>query len=248
MNYINGSITLKYAKIFKSKTLSVRGQRYMLDIIIVEDNEEIGNLLLSFLRNEGYVVSIAQSGEKAIHLFETYGAKMIILDIGLPGMDGFAVCAKIRETSNTHIMIASARTQKDDMLKGLGLGADDYIKKPYDIDILIAKIKGIFRRKYAMDEISCDEITLNTVTNTILVKGKAVETTAKEFELLKFMIENKGITLKKEYLFNTIWGSDSESELQTLTVHIKWLREKIEEDPKKPKHIITEWGVGYRFE
>lgn len=220
----------------------------MLDIIIVEDNKEIGSLLCDFLRNENYAVSIAETGEKAIELFETYGTKMLILDIGLPGMDGFAVCSKIRETSNAHIMIASARTDKDDMLKGLGLGADDYIEKPYDIDILIAKIKGIFRRKYAMDEISSEEIKLNTVTNTILVNGKSVEATTKEYELLKFMMENKGITLKKEYLFNTIWGSDSDSELQTLTVHIKWLREKIEENPKHPKHIITEWGVGYRFE
>ncbi|MCQ2082557.1 MAG: response regulator transcription factor [Lachnospiraceae bacterium] len=220
----------------------------MLDIIIVEDNEEIGNLLASFLRSENYAVSIAKTGEKALSLFETYGAKMIILDIGLPGMDGFSVCNKIRETSNAHIMIASARTEKEDMLKGLLLGADDYIEKPYDIDILIAKIRGIFRRKYAQDKISIDEITLNTVTNTILVNDEPIEATVKEFELLKLMIENKGITLKKEYLFNSIWGSDSESEIQTLTVHIKWLREKIEKDPKHPKHIITEWGVGYRFE
>ncbi len=220
----------------------------MLDIIIVEDNKEIGTLLCDFLQREKYVVSVAESGEKAISLFEKYGARLIILDIGLPGMDGFAVCAKIRENSNAHIMIASARTNKDDMLKGLGLGADDYIEKPYDIDILLAKVKGVFKRKYAVDEIVCDEIKINTVTNTIFVNNKPIEATIKEYELLKFMIENKGITLKKEYLFNTIWGSDSESELQTLTVHIKWLRQKIEKDPKKPGHIITEWGVGYRFE
>lgn len=220
----------------------------MLDIIIVEDNKEIGTLLCDFMQREKYAVCVAESGEKAISLFEKYGAKLIILDIGLPGMDGFAVCSKIRENSNAHIMIASARTNKDDMLKGLGLGADDYIEKPYDIDILLAKVKGVFKRKYAVDEIVCDEIKINTVTNTIYVNSKPIEATIKEYELLKFMIENKGITLKKEYLFNTIWGSDSESELQTLTVHIKWLRQKIEKDPKKPRHIITEWGVGYRFE
>ena len=220
----------------------------MLDIVIVEDNEEIATLLCDFLRNENFIVSVASTGEKALELFETYGAKLLILDIGLPGMDGFAVCSKIRETSNAHIMIASARTDKNDMLKGLGLGADDYIEKPYDIDILIAKVKGIFKRKYALDEMCVDEIKINTVTNTIFVNGKPVEATIKEYELLKFMMENKGVTLKKEYLFNTVWGSDSESELQTLTVHIKWLRQKIEENLKHPKHIITEWGVGYRFE
>ena len=220
----------------------------MLDILIVEDNKEIGELLESFLRKENYVVSVAESGEKAMKLFDMYGAKLVILDIMLPGVDGFAVCSKIRETSNAHILIASARIDKDDKLKGLNLGADDYIEKPYDIDILLAKINGIFKRKYAQEIITEGNLSLNTVTQSLSVDGKDVVVTAKEFELLKLLIENKGVTLKKEYLFSNIWGSDSESELQTLTVHIKWLREKIEEDPKKPKHIITVWGVGYRFE
>ena len=125
----------------------------MLDVLIVEDNKEIGALLCDFLRRENYVVSVADTGEKAMELYERYGAKLIVLDIMLPGMDGFAVCSKIRETSNTHILIASAKTEKNYKLKGLNLGADDYIEKPYDIDILIAKIKGIFKRKYAREEI-----------------------------------------------------------------------------------------------
>ena len=160
----------------------------------------------------------------------------------------FAVCSKIRESSNAHILVASAKTEKDDKLKGLNLGADDYIEKPYDIDVLIAKIRGIFKRKYAQEIIVEGDLKLNTVTQTLSVGDKDVVVTAKEFELLKLLIENKGVTLKKDYIFNTIWGSDSESELQTLTVHIKWLREKIEDDPQKPDHIITVWGVGYRFE
>ncbi len=220
----------------------------MLDIIIVEDNKEIGTLLSDFLRKENYIVSIAENGQKALSLFEKYGAKLIILDIMLPGMDGFGVCAKIRETSNAHILMASARTAKEDKLKGLNLGADDYIEKPYDIDILLAKINGIFKRKYAVDEMTEGDIKLNTVTNRLYVENREVDVTLKEFELLRLLMENKGVTLKKEYIFNTIWGSDSESELQTLTVHIKWLRQKIEKDAKHPKHIITEWGVGYRFE
>ena len=101
---------------------------------------------------------------------------------------------------------------------------------------------------HAQEVIVEDNLTLNTVTETLQVDGKDVVVTTKEFDLLKLLIENKGVTLKKEYLFSTIWGSDSESEIQTLTVHVKWLREKIEEDPKKPKHILTVWGVGYRFE
>lgn len=221
----------------------------LLDIIIVEDNKEISTILRDLIQKEsGYTVSIAESGEKAIELFEKYGAKLLIIDINLPGTDGFSVCSKIRENSNAHIIIASARTDKNDKLKGLGLGADDYIEKPFDVDILLAKINGVFARKYATNEIISDDIKLNTVTNSLYVKEKKVDVTVKEFELLKFLMENKGITLKKEYLFTTIWGSDSESELQTLTVHIKWLRQKTEEDPKHPKHILTEWGVGYRFE
>ena len=220
----------------------------MLDILIVEDNKEIGSLLCDFLRKENYTVSVATTGEKALELYETYGARVIVLDIMLPGMDGFAVCSKIRETSNTHILIASAKVEKNDKLKGLNLGADDYIEKPYDVDILIAKINGILKRKYGQEEIVEGNIRLNTVKQWLYVDGQKKEVTEKEFELFKLLIENKNVTLKKEYLFNTVWGSDSESELQTLTVHIKWLREKIEENPKKPKHIITEWGVGYRFE
>ncbi len=220
----------------------------MIDILIVEDNKEIGNLLQTFLKKNNYVVSIAENGEKALDFFDRYGARLVILDVMLPGLDGFSVCSKIRENSNAHILIASARTEKDDKLKGLNLGADDYIEKPFDIDILLAKINGIFKRKYAQEIIIEGELKLNTVTETLLVEDKEVVCTSKEFELLKLFIENKGVTLKKEYIFSTIWGSDSESELQTLTVHIKWLREKIEKDPKKPKHIITVWGVGYRFE
>ena len=223
-------------------------RRNMLDILIVEDNKEIGNLLCDFLRKENYTVSVAQTGEKALELYEKYGARVIVLDIMLPGMDGFAVCSKIRETSNTHILIASAKVEKNDKLKGLNLGADDYIEKPYDVDILIAKINGIFKRKYGQLEIVEGNIRLNTVQQSLYVDGQKKEVTEKEFELLKLLIENKNVTMKKEYLFNTVWGSDSNSEIQTLTVHIKWLREKIEEEPKKPKHIITEWGVGYRFE
>lgn len=220
----------------------------MPDIIICEDNKEIGDLLSAFLKKENYTVAIAPTGERALELFEKYGAKLIVLDIMLPGIDGFSVCSKIRETSNTHIIIASARSDKDSKLEGLSLGADDYIEKPYDIDILLAKIRGIFKRKYAIEEVIDGDLHLNTVQRTATLAGKPLTMTEKEFALLLLLIENKNTTLKKEYIFNNIWGSDSDSEIQTLTVHIKWLREKIEEDPKNPKHIITVWGTGYRYE
>ena len=220
----------------------------MSDILIVEDNQEIGALTADFLRKEGYSVSLAGDGAKALALYEMYGAKLVLLDIMLPGLDGFTICSKIRETSNTPIIIMSAKSGKEDKLNGLMLGADDYIEKPVDIDLLVAKIKGIFKRRFGTDNLSKDGIVLNRELQTLTVNGEPKELTGKEFELLKILMENHGTTLKKDYLFNTVWGSDSDSELQTLTVHMKRLREKIETDPKNPKHLITVWGVGYRFE
>ena len=220
----------------------------MTDILIVEDNKEISELLCDFLRRENYVVSVADTGEKALSLYERYGARLVVLDIMLPGIDGFAVCKKIREDSNTPILIVSAKTDKEDKLNGLIAGADDYIEKPYDIDIMLAKIGGIFKRRYALDEIIDGEIRINKVSNSVYKNNVKIEMTSKEFDLLSLLIENKGKTLTKEYLFNQIWGSDSFSEQQTLTVHIKWLRQRIEDDPKNPKHIQTVWGVGYKYE
>lgn len=219
----------------------------MTDILIVEDNKELAELLCDFLRAENYTVSLCENGEKALSLYEKYGARLVVLDIMLPGIDGFAVCRKIREESNTPILIVSAKTDKDDKLNGLILGADDYIEKPYDIDILMAKIAGIFKRRYALEEITEGDLRLNLAEKIVYKNDVQIDMTQKEFELLTLFIENKGKTLKKEYIFNQIWGSDSFSEQQTLTVHIKWLRQKIEENPKEPAHIQTVWGVGYKF-
>ncbi|MEE0059661.1 MAG: response regulator transcription factor [Acutalibacteraceae bacterium] len=219
-----------------------------MDILIVEDNKELLTLLTDFLRADGYTVSTADNGEKALSLYEKYGARLVLLDINLPGLDGFAVCEKIRQNGNTPVIMLTARVSKEDKLNGLILGADDYIEKPYDIDILLAKIKGIFKRRFAQDKIKEGNLELNLVTKSVIKNDKNLEMTSKEFELLKMLIENKGQTLTKDNLFNSIWGVDSESETQTLTVHIKWLREKIESDPKKPAHIITVWGKGYRWE
>ncbi|MGN0612660.1 MAG: response regulator transcription factor [Porcipelethomonas sp.] len=219
----------------------------MIDILIVEDNEELSDLLCDFLRAENYTVSTAQNGEKALSLFEKYGARLVLLDVMLPGIDGLGVCEKIRKTSDTPIIILSAKTEKNDKLSGLVTGADDYIEKPYDIDILLAKISGIFRRRYLVDEIKSGDLVINRADKTVFRDGKKLEMTAKETELLILLAENSGKPLTKEYLFNSVWGSDSFSEPQTLTVHIKWLREKIEKNPKKPERILTVWGKGYKF-
>ena len=219
----------------------------MIDILIVEDNAELSGLLTDFLRAENYVVSVAETGEKALSLYEKYGARLVLLDIMLPGIDGLAVCERVRKHSDTPIIILSAKNQKQDKLSGLLLGADDYMEKPYDIDILLAKINGIFRRRYSMDTLVSGDLSLNRAERKAERCGQPLEMTGKEFDLLLLLAENAGKTLTKEYLFGRIWGSDSESEPQTLTVHIKRLREKIEDDPRHPQRILTVWGVGYQF-
>ena len=171
----------------------------MIDILIVEDNKEIATLLRDFLTKENYVVSVADNGEKALSLYEKYGARLILLDIMLPKMDGFNICSKIRENSNTPIFILSAKTDKEDKLNGIILGADDYIEKPIDIDILLAKIRGIFKRRYSIEKIVEGNLILNTVQQILTVGKKEYELTTKECELLKILMENKNTTLKKEY-------------------------------------------------
>jgi DNA-binding response OmpR family regulator len=153
----------------------------------------------------------------------------------------------VREQSNTPILIVSAKTEKDDKLNGLILGADDYIEKPYDIDILLAKIHGIFKRRYAQEEMRDGNLRLDLVSRVAYKDDAPLTMTAKEFDLLLLLVQNKGKPLTKEYLFSQVWGSDSFSEQQTLTVHIKWLRQKIESDPKEPQRILTVWGKGYRY-
>lgn len=219
----------------------------MADILIVEDNRELSGLLCDFLKGERYSVAVAESGEQALAIYNREGVKLVILDIMLPGMDGFAVCKKIRSGGNTPILIVSAKTAKEDKLNGLLQGADDYIEKPYDIDIMLAKIDGIFKRCYAFDTLSDGELFVNRAARTVTKGGREIEMRAKEFDLLVLLLENRGRALDKEYIFGQIWGSDSFSEPQTLTVHIKWLREKIEENPKHPQKILTVWGVGYRY-
>ena len=225
----------------------VVGDDIMTDILIVEDDKELAGLMTDFLRTEGYIVSAVESGERALELFDRYGARLVVLDINLPDVNGFAVCSKLRENTDTPILIVSARTDKEDKLNGLDLGADDYIEKPYDIDILLAKIKGIFKRRYQRQILSASGVTLNLADRSAEIDGKPAELTAKEFDLLTLLIENQGKALKKEYLFSTVWGSDSGSELQTLHVHINRLRQKLGEDPKNAKRLLTVWGVGYKF-
>ena len=224
----------------------------MTDILLVEDHEELNNLMRIFLERDGYLVKGVSSGEEALEFLASEKAKMIILDVILPGMDGFAVCAAIREKNNTPILFLSARIDKEDKMNGFLQGADDYIEKPVDMDILSAKVNALMRRNYSLKQentvIHSGAVSIDKEAKQVFLKGQEIPLTVKEYELLTLLAENPGKTLRKEYLFNEIWGMDSFSENQTLTVHIKMLRDKIEEDPRKPKRIVTVWGIGYKYE
>ena len=177
---------------------------------------------------------------------------MIILDLMLPGMDGFGFCAAVRKISNTPIIILSARVEKEDKMNGFAQGADDYVEKPVDIDLLLARISALMRRnddlKKGSTLIHSGAISIDKDTRQVFFHEKELTLTVKEYELLLLLIQSPDRTLSKEYLFNQIWGADSFSENQTLTVHVKMLRDKIEEEPKNPKRIKTVWGVEYRYE
>lgn len=224
----------------------------MKDILLVEDNKELAQLILYFLKKGGMTVCHAASGEDAMKYLEKDAVKVVLLDIMLPGMDGFAVCREIRRKGNIPILIMSAKSEKTDKLTGYELGADDYMVKPIDPEILTAKAKALMTRSYGApslpDILISGQLTIDKNARKVYLKEEPLELNVKEYELLVVLAQNAGKTLHKEYLFNEIWGTDSFSENQTLTVHIKMLRTKIEKDPRQPKRIQTVWGVGYRYE
>lgn len=224
----------------------------MTDILLVEDHDELNHLIRLFLERGGYAVTGVSSGEEALAFLESEKAKLMILDVLLPGMDGFAVCAAIRAKSNTPILFLSARIDKEDKINGFLQGADDYVEKPVDMDILLAKVHALMRRNYSLRQentlIHSGAVSIDKDAKQVFLRGREIPLTVKEYELLTLLAQNPGKTLRKEYLFNEIWGMDSFSENQTLTVHIKMLRDKIEEDPRNPKRIITVWGIGYKYE
>lgn len=224
----------------------------MADILLIEDNRELSELLTVFLEKDGYCVTVFNTGEEAAAYLEEEKVKLVLLDIMLPGMDGFAVCSAIRRISDVPVIILSARTDKEDKMNGFLLGADDYVEKPVDPDILRAKVGALMRRSYEWKQHSrmlySGALSVDTDRYQAFLHKEQISLTQKEFELLLLFLKNPGKTLSKEFLFAKIWGMDSFSENQTLTVHIKTLRDKIEENPREPRRIRTVWGVGYQYE
>jgi DNA-binding response OmpR family regulator len=224
----------------------------LAEILVIEDNLELSAVIRDFLEAEGYSVASASSAEEGLELLDSQAVKLLLLDIMLPGIDGFAVCRLAREKYNLPILIMSARHGDDNKIIGLELGADDYLEKPFTIQLLIAKVKAHMRRSYEMNDnrqlLTDGDLLVNRSSMQVFLAEAPVSMTMKEYELLVLLLNNRGKALRKEWLFEQVWGADSFSEPSTLTVHINKLREKIELNPKQPKRIVTVWGVGYKYE
>jgi DNA-binding response OmpR family regulator len=222
----------------------------MTDLLLIEDDQETADLMMRLLSNDGYTCEIRPSGESGLEFLRKHTARLVLLDIMLPGLDGFSVCNEIHRNFNIPLIIVSACDGKEDKLTGLGLGADDYVEKPFDMDILRARIGALYRRHYSDAPIGnrliAGELDLDFDERSASLAGEPLVLNQMEFALLSYLVKHRGRALRKETLLNDVWG-DCFSDPSTLTVHIKRLRNKIEKDSANPSHIVTVWGVGYKY-
>ena len=225
-------------------------------IMIVDDDSNIAELISLYLTKECFDTRIVGDGEAALRSFDSFAPNLILLDLMLPGMDGFEVCKKIREKKNIPILMVSAKKDDIDKIRGLGLGADDYMTKPFSPSELVARVKAHMARyerlvgtnqKQQNDIVEIRGIRIDKTARRVYVDGVEKTFTTKEFDLLTFLAEHPNHVFTKEELFREIWDMDSIGDIATVTVHIKKIREKIEKDTAKPQYIETIWGVGYRF-
>ncbi|MCK9348254.1 MAG: response regulator transcription factor [Sphaerochaeta sp.] len=226
----------------------------MYRILIVEDDLSIATIIEEYLRFDGFSASIASEGPSGLAQGLSGMFDLILLDVMLPGMDGFTVCRKLRETLDIPILMVSARQEDIDKIKALGLGADDYIEKPFTPSVLIAKIKAHITRFERLKNttkrtarISMGGIVIDTDTHRVFLENQEIELKNKEYELLLFFMLHPGSVFSRESLYEEIWGMDALGDNTTVAVHINRLREKIEKDSSNPRYIQTVWGVGYRF-
>lgn len=229
--------------------------QHMSKILIIEDEEAIADLEKDYLELSDFEVEIENTGDKGLKTAMTGDFDLIILDLMLPGVDGFEVCKKIREEKNVPIIMVSAKKDDIDKIRGLGLGADDYMTKPFSPSELVARVKAHMARydrlvgsnQKVNDIIEIRGLKIDKTARRVYVDGEERIFTTKEFDLLTFLAENPNHVYSKEELFREIWDMDSIGDIATVTVHIKKIREKIEFDSAKPQYIETIWGVGYRF-
>lgn len=225
-------------------------------ILIVEDNKDLLNLLRINLSDQGYHVITAENGNSGLDLYHNQKPDLVILDVMMPGMDGFDVCKAIRsENKAVPILMLTAKTEEVDKVLGLEIGADDYMTKPFSIRELLARVKAIFRRMKVNTEseesenklLEFDDLVLNTLKRKVTLNNETIELTSKEYDLLLLFFSNPGKAYSREELLNTVWGYSYEGYSHTVNSHINRLRSKIEQDASDPHYIRTVWGVGYRF-
>ena len=227
----------------------------MSKILIVEDEEAIADLEKDYLELSGFDVEIENDGTSGMERALNEDFDMFILDLMLPGTDGFEICRKIREKKNTLVLMVSAKKDDIDKIRGLGLGADDYITKPFSPSELVARVKAHLARYERLigstaqknDIIEIRGIRIDKTARRVWVNEEEKQFTTKEFDLLTFLAENPNHVFTKDELFSKIWDMESIGDIATVTVHIKKIREKIEFNTAKPQYIETIWGVGYRF-
>ena len=227
----------------------------MSRILIIEDEETIAALEKDYLELSGFEVEIASRGDEGLDKAIQEDYELIILDLMLPEIDGFEICREIRQRKDLPIIMVSAKKDDIDKIRGLGLGADDYMTKPFSPSELVARVKAHLERYNRLtglnsrknDVIEIRGIKIDKTARRVWVNGEETPFTTKEFDLLTFLAENPNRVFKKDELFREIWGMDSIGDIATVTVHIKKLREKIEFNTSKPQYIETIWGVGYRF-
>ena len=225
----------------------------MTKILVVEDEASFSDALAYLLGREGFDVSVADSGTRAIEEFDRHGADLILLDLMLPGLPGTEVCRQIRTRSNVPVIMLTAKDTEVDKVVGLELGADDYVTKPYSTRELVARIRAVLRRRSDEDMstdglLTAGPVRIDVERHLVTVNGVAQALPLKEFELLEFLVRNSGRVLTRSQLIDRVWGSDYFGDTKTLDVHVKRLRAKIEQDPGNPVFIQTVRGLGYKFE
>ncbi|MBR5648726.1 response regulator transcription factor [Pseudobutyrivibrio sp.] len=221
-----------------------------MDILLIEDNKELGQLIFDFIRTTEYTVSWVQSAEEALQEIENTNYRLLLLDVMLPGRDGFSALACIRKNYNMPVLMMSARTDDESKILGMETGADDYIEKPFSIPVLLSKIRALLRRSYPNQESNImiyKNIKVDIGARTVMKSGQSVDVSGKEFDILVCLMKKPGQIVDKNELFDEVWGYYSDTEMSSLNVYIRWLREKIEDDPKEPIFIKTVWGKGYKF-
>jgi len=222
------------------------------DILIIDDDEDLSMIILDMLTDQGYEVTLAKDSETAFGILAERKVDLILLDINLPDAVGFDVCRELRRVSEVPVIFASARTSETDRITGLDIGGDDYIPKPFSMKELLSRIKALMRRTYGFSDndktVTFGGISVDIGSRTVTKDGREVNLSLREFDLLAYLCEHPNPALSKDKLLSEVWGAFSEVAPTTLAVHIRWLREKLEEDPADPRYIKTVYKVGYILE